>query len=747
MAVNADALLTRLGLPGLDLELLEQALTHDSYAKVTLDPQTGQPLRDNLRLAMRGRPLLEAGIVYLLDRLDPPLSLRHLRTYRDALVEPAEVAELSRAIELGRVLRLSAEELSVGGRDRDVNLAQAFEALMVVVFESYGWSSLVELLRSLLAPMLAEPNVFLPSKNPKGELLMLLAQRGLEPPTFREIGVWGPEHDHVFKMGLYVGRELMEQGEGPNKKSAEMVASQKALRKLRIALAEADQLARLTPAPGAEAEGAAEGTRAAGSPGGTSTATAASTAVLLARGHWGKSSTSKPGPGVSEPSTARKASRSAAEESSDELSGTRSNVLANVRSNVRSNVLSNVRSDETTEKSTEKSAEKSIGGSTEKSTVKSIDESTDEPSGATLAADFLTARPARPDDRRKSSTDPLPKVLEPTVRQKEQRLKAELQISEARGKALESLMESLIESVSPVPATPAQDNDQDDALAEEPEEEPGFGESLFDPSDDRVFTPPIPPNLDPDRIGNLRPPGEPSAAASARKGKPREHDYFRARFDKARLPPMGERAADPQVSVPDPIEDEDARFNQEQYHQQRMTDTLFVEAAALGRFSPTGSSGVLRGGADARAGGGRMRFQQSGPLRNPISAPTSQDHVDLVGENDPFDASLDAVLERFNNDDERRWRKMLGLNPKGALLEMTQKFDLPVPEFRQISVQGPSHAPIFTVALYVEGIEKASAEGRTRKLAEQDAARAWLAQVLAGPRPVMPARKVADSEG
>ena len=52
---------------------------------------------------------------------------------------------------------------------------------------------------------------------------------------------------------------------------------------------------------------------------------------------------------------------------------------------------------------------------------------------------------------------------------------------------------------------------------------------------------------------------------------------------------------------------------------------------------------------------------------------------------------------------------------------------LPPPIYSMISRIGPQHAPIFTVAVTVEGYPQGTAEGRSLRAAEKSAATAFLA--------------------
>jgi len=84
---------------------------------------------------------------------------------------------------------------------------------------------------------------------------------------------------------------------------------------------------------------------------------------------------------------------------------------------------------------------------------------------------------------------------------------------------------------------------------------------------------------------------------------------------------------------------------------------------------------------------------------------------------------------------EPRWRALLHLDrkppqdPKTALQEWAQGRGLPLPDYREVARAGPAHDPRFTVEVRVVGHESVEGEGRSKRLAEQAAARAMLDRV------------------
>lgn len=63
---------------------------------------------------------------------------------------------------------------------------------------------------------------------------------------------------------------------------------------------------------------------------------------------------------------------------------------------------------------------------------------------------------------------------------------------------------------------------------------------------------------------------------------------------------------------------------------------------------------------------------------------------------------------------------------KSSLQELLAKRNHQRPEYQLVAAEGPDHAKQFTVALYIGGERKTEGIARTRKQAEQNAARAYL---------------------
>lgn len=98
---------------------------------------------------------------------------------------------------------------------------------------------------------------------------------------------------------------------------------------------------------------------------------------------------------------------------------------------------------------------------------------------------------------------------------------------------------------------------------------------------------------------------------------------------------------------------------------------------------------------------------------------------------------LDAGFEAAQAFVQARWEPLLDADvippqdPKTALQEWAQGHGLPLPEYEEVSRQGPAHAPSFTVRAEVVGLDPVTAEGSSKRVAEREAARLLLERVIA----------------
>ena len=109
----------RIGYQFTDVQLLQLALTHKSFAK-----------ENNERLEFVGDAVLGYLIGSLLYRMYKHVQEDALSLMRAELVRGRTLAALAKELHLAPLLRLGSGELKSGGRQRDSILANAVEAVL-----------------------------------------------------------------------------------------------------------------------------------------------------------------------------------------------------------------------------------------------------------------------------------------------------------------------------------------------------------------------------------------------------------------------------------------------------------------------------------------------------------------------------------------------------------------------------------------------------------------------------------------
>ena len=124
----------KLGYKFKNINLLENALTHSSYANEVRDGTSS-----NERLEFLGDSVLSiivSEFIYKKFANQPEGELTKLRA---SLVCEKSLCGFSRKLELGKYLRLGKGEEKGGGRNRDSILADAFEAVLAAMYLDGGF--------------------------------------------------------------------------------------------------------------------------------------------------------------------------------------------------------------------------------------------------------------------------------------------------------------------------------------------------------------------------------------------------------------------------------------------------------------------------------------------------------------------------------------------------------------------------------------------------------------------------------
>jgi len=209
-----------------DKNLLRQAFTHRSY--LNENPSLG--LEQNERLEFLGDAVLELAITEYLYEKYPKKTEGEMTALRAALVNAVTLSEAANNLNIDDLMLLSKGEAKSLGKARQYILANAFEALIGAIYLNGGYEETFDFLEKNLFGKIEEvieKKLWIDAKS----LFQEKAQE-LESvtPAYKVLAESGPDHEKVFTMGVFLGDELIADGNGASKQEAEQDAARKALK-------------------------------------------------------------------------------------------------------------------------------------------------------------------------------------------------------------------------------------------------------------------------------------------------------------------------------------------------------------------------------------------------------------------------------------------------------------------------------------------------------------------------------------
>ncbi|OGF73903.1 ribonuclease III [Candidatus Giovannonibacteria bacterium RIFCSPHIGHO2_02_FULL_46_20] len=216
---------TTLGITFKSIDLLKIALTHRSY----LNEHPLWQKEHNERLEFLGDAVLELVVTEYLYRQFPDKPEGELTSLRAALVNAQMLGSLASDLGLNDFILLSRGEARDVGRARLAILANTFESVTGAIYLDQGYGAAQAFLERVLFPRLKDVLDKKLYRDAKSLFQEEAQERVSITPTYEVIKEWGPDHDRHFVVGVYLGHDLIAQGEGPSKQAAQQQAAEAAL--------------------------------------------------------------------------------------------------------------------------------------------------------------------------------------------------------------------------------------------------------------------------------------------------------------------------------------------------------------------------------------------------------------------------------------------------------------------------------------------------------------------------------------
>jgi ribonuclease-3 len=206
--------------------LLERALTHRSFANERVD----EGCQHNESLEFLGDSVLGFVVSAWLLELFPDQSEGKLSKMKAYLVSEPILVDQAEGLELGRYILINRGEEKTGGRQKRALLADAYEALIGVLYIDGGIVVAQRFLHRELAQKVAalDPESLIGSDY-KSALQELLQANGIRVPEYDLVEALGPDHRRTFRVELRIAGSVVATGEGTTIKLAQQEAARGAL--------------------------------------------------------------------------------------------------------------------------------------------------------------------------------------------------------------------------------------------------------------------------------------------------------------------------------------------------------------------------------------------------------------------------------------------------------------------------------------------------------------------------------------
>jgi ribonuclease-3 len=206
----------RLGITFKNQVLLKQAFVHRSY----LNENASEHLESNERLEFFGDAVLSYVVADRLYRDCPTCQEGELTEWRGFLVRRDSLALFARRMGLGQYLLLGRGEDQAGGRERALNLASLFEAVVGAITMDRGLTVAKKFIFQAIGPEMDLRGKPTPI-DPKSRLQELVQSKWQRAPVYRTVHEEGPEHRKIFTVEVSIQTTRLGSGTGHSKQEAE----------------------------------------------------------------------------------------------------------------------------------------------------------------------------------------------------------------------------------------------------------------------------------------------------------------------------------------------------------------------------------------------------------------------------------------------------------------------------------------------------------------------------------------------
>ncbi len=220
-----------------DQSKLIRAFVHSSF----INEYKEQALRHNERLEFLGDSVLNLIVTEYLFCNFPDVTEGELSTLRSHIVSASSCIKFIQKLKIEQHLLVGRGEQLNAGRGKTSIMADLFEAILGAIYLDGGLEKTRSFFFAHFADML-HAMLQKPQANFKALLQEQLQKSKRQIPQYLVLEESGPDHEKLFKIGVYLNEELIGEGSGTSKKEAEQLAASDALMKLSPPASSGDSL-------------------------------------------------------------------------------------------------------------------------------------------------------------------------------------------------------------------------------------------------------------------------------------------------------------------------------------------------------------------------------------------------------------------------------------------------------------------------------------------------------------------------
>jgi ribonuclease III, bacterial len=215
----------KIGIKFNDIELLNLAFTHTSYANECIGD-----VDNNERLEFLGDSVLGMVTAEYLFTSFPNLHEGDFSRIKSWVVSENSLAEVALTLDFERFLLMGRGEELQGGRKKKAIIADAMEAVIAAIYLDQGLECargyVLSFIRTQVEKVIENKQS---DKDYKSELQEYFQKRRRKCPEYELVSTRGPAHEQVFTVLVHLNTKTFGPAEGMNKKSAEQAAARMAL--------------------------------------------------------------------------------------------------------------------------------------------------------------------------------------------------------------------------------------------------------------------------------------------------------------------------------------------------------------------------------------------------------------------------------------------------------------------------------------------------------------------------------------